>query len=908
MNTDYDTEETVQKKLKRFGEEKSNKGFKNLVKDLTGVRKRRAVLGCLKLPLKDIPQSGWDNWFILESKNPNSKKQKGQLHLKLGIGAQKEKKVITQEYQHALHLMLLHELVQERQNKPFEWEEDFQNDLSAAILRNLQLKCGLSKKDVDLAKWLVYTKVHCEKHPLNVNIFPKLLQTMLSYLNSQSFADDEKVLVFDGSLIDNVATLLRNNSLPQLYFLFSTPQLQYMLETPKLLISYLAGNPHIGNQCNSPLTADIILQKTQNAISERAIEFFDGIAKFNPNSGESQLERLVNVAQLLIADLGKSSNLHQSDFKELLGVGHFDITYLVYDKKYFEILNPIVAEVRKSLKLLNLIFESEYDCCQAEYVSVGTTLFRLYTLLKQFAKFSTTVKTAQASQLCIPGTVHNWFQNTIIVQWLDIARYEAMKCIKTAVKLDNLELLDDPDKITSSAIDTVSILQRVEIWNQLSCPEVEGSCSFIPKILDDLGSCVIFYAGLMCKKCENNVDSGEEIYHVSDKLCYTINNIEWVAQQMRQNKEGESSVFEKLAEKHGPCTRSQCQRTSSRVIENAKENIKNKTIGMLAEVGMNMRSTLEKLVGDAAENKSEDGNYVKKLETYLDKNLITLKTILSQATFARVFEFIWDNVLEALSQVIATNIEKKGPPELFKRITSLIPCLVDLFYPDDSENTDLRKIQKIKNSIKFLAATTLELVLMYCGDRLTMQSKMGKTSHLGFLTVRAFYCEDIQALKVEVLNARHLKPRANNRPLDSYVKVHLVTEKFLPTKASGKTKTKKKSLFPTFEETFSLPLQMGLVEMSCANKGFIMFSIKDYGRFGTSEFIGDCLLPLDSIPICSSETKFEDLEQQILPLTLPKKEDNSVAFQTLETRSWNRSITEFMNRENIKIGLAAKDQ
>lgn len=106
----------------------------------------------------------------------------------MALGAEKEKKVAAQEYRHVLHLMLVHELDEEN-IEPHQWEGRFSTK-SAFILRTLELQGGLTKKDIDIAQWLVFTRVQCE-HPLNAKLFPVLFQTILTHLQNGLLGEDE---------------------------------------------------------------------------------------------------------------------------------------------------------------------------------------------------------------------------------------------------------------------------------------------------------------------------------------------------------------------------------------------------------------------------------------------------------------------------------------------------------------------------------------------------------------------------------------------------------------------------------------------------------------------------------------------------------------------------------------------
>lgn len=95
----------------------------------------------------------------------------------------------------------------------------------------------------------------------------------------------------------------------------------------------------------------------------------------------------------------------------------------------------------------------------------------------------------------------------------------------------------------------------------------------------------------------------------------------------------------------------------------------------------------------------------------------------------------------------------------------MLQTLIDFFYPQDNqgENDALNNanIQDIKNMIAIYSASTEELIVKYYQTRYQDQVA-DKTGSLGFLTIRTDYCDDIKALRVEVLNARNLNAHDSN--------------------------------------------------------------------------------------------------------------------------------------------------
>lgn len=132
-----------------------------------------------------------DQWFKLEGKNGNGggKKSKGEILLKMSVGTEKDKQVASQEYRHALHLLLVHELDEENIG-PFQWGGTFKNKYSEYVLRQIQWQGGLRPTHLDLSKWMVYARVQCE-HPLNPKVYPDLAESITNYLENRLIPDEE---------------------------------------------------------------------------------------------------------------------------------------------------------------------------------------------------------------------------------------------------------------------------------------------------------------------------------------------------------------------------------------------------------------------------------------------------------------------------------------------------------------------------------------------------------------------------------------------------------------------------------------------------------------------------------------------------------------------------------------------
>lgn len=63
--------------------------------------------------------------------------------------------------------------------------------------------------------------------------------------------------------------------------------------------------------------------------------------------------------------------------------------------------------------------------------------------------------------------------------------YKALKRIDKAVELDTLKEVHNTVQYSSSAVDTVTTFYQIKVfWTELAWPDVEGSYTFMARIID----------------------------------------------------------------------------------------------------------------------------------------------------------------------------------------------------------------------------------------------------------------------------------------------------------------------------------------------------------------------------------------------------------------------------------------
>lgn len=336
------------------------------------------------------------------------------------------------------------------------------------------------------------------------------------------------------------------------------------------------------------------------------------------------------------------------------------ICYIYYEQQLAENFKTTIETACKHLKRISLPEHRNERLPEAEEVNMGTTLFEVYLILKRFSALSL--------DLCPETTVfnihefHDWFTSGV-AHWLDISVYKALKRIDKAIELDTLLPVDETVKYSSSAVDTLSIFYQIKtFWQQLDWPDVEGSYTFVAKIVDDICRCCVFYADNMSSRVENlgNIQNIYEIkFEVTPEWCLAINNIDYIRQSLSQFiKELQvDEIISKLAEYRGQLDATRCEETLKNVVANAVDTEENKILELIEIVARKMSPPMRKFLLEGAEILHQDSNSMDRLMMYLEESLKTLNTELNEVNFERILSAIWTELSAILYELVQSNLD-----------------------------------------------------------------------------------------------------------------------------------------------------------------------------------------------------------------------------------------------------------
>ena len=160
---------------------------------------------------------------------------------------------------------------------------------------------------------------------------------------------------------------------------------------------------------------------------------------------------------------------------------------------------------------------------------------------------------------------------------------------------------------------------------------------------------------------------------------------------------------------------------------------------------------------ESNQNLATNQQVIKDLIAYLDTNLIFLKTNLVSENFDRVLSVIWAATSASISTVINDGIANKKSVLYFSNLQQTLTILLNFFFDQSVPQNDAT-LDSIQQSLTLYSCNVSDLIESYYNRRYMDQRLLSATSTypIGSITLRALI--DRSHLRIEVLNARHLKP------------------------------------------------------------------------------------------------------------------------------------------------------
>jgi BAI1-associated protein 3 len=190
---------------------------------------------------------------------------------------------------------------------------------------------------------------------------------------------------------------------------------------------------------------------------------------------------------------------------------------------------------------------------------------------------------------------------------------------------------------------------------------------------------------------------------------------------------------------------------------------------------------------------------------YMEDSLKILHTELNDDNFLRVLDSIWVEIAAILYDLVHSSLEKRRPPAFYSNLRATLQVMVENFKCQDTnspiQSSDKETLENIDKLLELHGYETADLIHQYYKDRYAMQQKLSDTPY-GILTIQCYFQKN--TLEIEVMNAKHLLPMNSDGTCDPFVRIHFHPEDKFIGVSQPKTKVHQKTLFPLFDEKFSM--------------------------------------------------------------------------------------------------------
>ncbi|XP_054570128.1 BAI1-associated protein 3 [Eptesicus fuscus] len=829
-------------------------------------------LGCLNIPIWEVPVAGEDRWFKLEPRSSASRVQGDcQLVLKL-ITTQRDTGMSQRGRSGFLsYLLLLSRLLQFEHRAEEPNSSSWRGELSAPAATVLCLhgaQSNLSALQLAVLHWQVSSRHH-QTCTLDYGYLLGLLEDMQAHWEEAASLPQEQ----EESLADSFSAFseFALRLLRQLrdYFPATNSTAIRRLELLLKCLDKLQLFQPSFEVCpfETELNTDITA-----ALKRGNREWFDRLLNAKSPREQPGLQRLAGLVELVDAiyeDLQSCYSIYASLFHSIIKIDFFTLT--------FRQLERLVAEE---------VWVLTEDLSSKMTLEVASRLFELYLSLADIQRFWSSILGRDSRSLALVG-IHVPFLPAVKL-WLQVLRDQAKWRLQGAVDVDTLEPMENSKHSSSVATASLCFSHIQELWTCLAWPDPVQAQGLGTQLSQDLCEAALFYTQLLRKKVDTQPRASGEA--VSEPLCVVLNNVELLRRAVGQAlrglawPEGASGLTGGLPRSLLNCTQAldeDLQREACTVTA----HLTSKMVGDIRKYVQHISLSPDSIQNDEA---------VAPLMKYLDEKLALLNALLVKENLNRVLEALWELLLQAILQALGTNLDVSA--DFYSRFHFTLEALVTFFHADGQglplENLRDGSYKRLEEELRLHKCSTRECIEQYYLDKLKQRSL--EHNRCGRLSVRCYYEAAEQRLVVEVLHAADLLPLDANGLSDPFVIVELGPPHFFPLVHSQRTQVKNRTLHPVYDELFyfSVPAE------ACRRRGAcVLFTVMDHDWLSTNDFAGEAALGLGGIggivrPQVGGSTRTG--QPITLHLRRPRAQVRS-ALRMLEGRT-NREAQEFVKR------------
>ncbi|KAL1518076.1 hypothetical protein ABEB36_001756 [Hypothenemus hampei] len=879
---DHDDESSVLEAVSKLNEIRGVRGLGRFFKQVCQSARQSSqddFLGCVTIPLQDIPSTGFEGWFKLDARSQRSNVQ-GRIRLKMWLSTRENRcsgaddgdnwTELTQHEQ--LFATFVDYELRNWNRESWTWSGDLPGP-ALTILHQHAVQGDLSEFQTAMARFVAASRVYL-KSPLDPRWILQLLTDIEDTWANTTLGREEEMFLAEKFTAMQERWLQQLRHHRQLFPALHPPslsRLEYLLRC----LAYMSNMKSFWKCCpfNKEIRGEIVA-----TLRKGTPEWFHNLKHvlMNPEEYDSTF---VDFCSEVYVQLKHALNHYHPLFEGTNGIPYFSVVYKQIDK--------LMAD-----EVISFLNQNEHP--DAAY---SRLIFSIYMEVKDLATFSQNLPSGGDHKLLLVRC-HEWFEPSVS-HWLNICKGKALQRVRTAMELQKSCEGHKLVKHSSSAVDIVAMFCHLrDFWRLLQWPKTHSVC-LLSQLLDCICSAALLYADITYQRLmETGHFDRLGPFRVCDDMCIAANNLEYVYKfvSLLENYFDFVTLETLSSEAHFNTLTNQLDSTLSQ--------FQVRITDILGRIGPQMQESLRKAMFHVAWSPDTlpTQQAVDPLFDYLYNHLNALNISLLPQNFHKVLCEIWEYTLAELNYQMDGGASNDDLPAMFhERLHSALELMVDFFHADGQglamDELHTGSFCQIEQRLQYHRTDTEKLIEIFYGQRLQEQYNT-TSSPYGNLAVRAYFNHD--SLCVEVLHARDIIPLDPNGFSDPFVIIELLPKRVFPHCNEQQTNVHKKTLHPIFDECFEFSVSL---EQCRASGAMIAFTVMDHDVLTANDFAGEAFLALGTISGVaenSSADNFHGLKPVDLVL-MQQHHKNHPILQILESRTNDRMAIEFVKKQKQRI-------
>ncbi|XP_057657644.1 BAI1-associated protein 3 isoform X1 [Diorhabda carinulata] len=880
---DHDDESSVLEAVSKLNEVRGVRGLGRFFKQVCQSARQSSqddFLGCVTIPLQDIPSTGLEGWFKLEARSQRSSVQ-GRIKLKMWLSTRETRGVSdddnwTELTQHEnLFATFIDYELRNWGRETWTWNGDLPG-MALTILHQHAVQGDLSELQTSMSRFVAAARVYL-KYPLDPRWMLQLLTDIETSWMNYTLTREEEMWLAEKFTAMQERWLQQLRHHRQLFPALHSPSLT-RLEHILRCLAYLSNMKAFWKCCpfNKEIRGEIVA-----SLRKGTPEWFKSLKNAIMTSDEYD-PSFVDFCSELYVQLKQALSHYHPLFEGTNGIPYFSVV--------FKQLDNLISE-----EIIAFLNQNEHP--DAAY---NRLIFSVYLEVKDLATFNQHLPMGGDHKLLLPRC-HEWFQPSVSC-WLNVCKGKALQRVRTAVDIQKTCEGEKLVRHSSSAVDIVTMFcQLRDFWRLLQWPK-QHSILLLSQLLDCICSAALLYADIIYQGLmETGYFDRLGPFKVSDEMCIASNNLEYVYKfvSLLENYFDFVTLETIATEMQFATLTNQLDSTLSQFQVRIRDIVK--------RVGPQMQEALRKTMFHVAWSPDTlpTKQAVEPLLDYLQGHLQALNISLLPQNFQKVLQEVWEYTLAELNYQMDNGSNSDEIPTMFhEKLHSALNLIVEFFHAD-GQGLSMQFLhsplyQQIEQRLQYHRTDTETLMEMFYSQRLQDQLTI-TASPYGVLAVRAYFNHD--SLCVEVLHARDIIPLDPNGYSDPFVIIELLPHRIFPHCNEQQTNVHKRTLHPIFDECFEFSVSL---EQCRYPNTMIGFTVMDHDVLTANDFAGEAFLSLGSIPGVADTGTGVDNFHGLKPVELilmQQTQRNHPILQILESRCGDRIAVDFVKKQKQRFAV-----